>query len=102
MGFMDKAKKLAEQAQQKLDEAQQQFNESQQQRGEQRGQGQPIAVRQRRASIPAGEEAGAAPRQQRLGNYCQRSADGRGHRHRPPSRRRGAKPPRTRRPIGER
>jgi hypothetical protein len=26
MGFMDKAKKLAEQAQQKLDEAQQQFN----------------------------------------------------------------------------
>ena len=28
MGFMDKAKKLAEQAQQKLDEAQQQFNKS--------------------------------------------------------------------------
>jgi hypothetical protein len=27
MGFMDKAKKLAEQAQQKLDEAQQQFNQ---------------------------------------------------------------------------
>jgi formin 2/WAS/WASL-interacting protein len=29
MGFMDKAKKLAEQAQTKLDEAQQQFNKSQ-------------------------------------------------------------------------
>ena len=29
MGFMDKAKKLAEQAQQKLDEAQQQFNQGQ-------------------------------------------------------------------------
>jgi hypothetical protein len=28
MGFMDKAKKLAEQAQQKLDEAQQNFNKS--------------------------------------------------------------------------
>ena len=29
MGFMDKAKQLAEQAQQKLDEAQKQFNEGQ-------------------------------------------------------------------------
>ena len=29
MGFMDKAKKLAEQAQEKLDEAQKKFNESQ-------------------------------------------------------------------------
>jgi hypothetical protein len=29
MGFMDKAKKLAEQAQSRLDEVQQQFNESQ-------------------------------------------------------------------------
>jgi len=29
MGFMDKAKKLAEQAQQKLDEAQEQFNQGQ-------------------------------------------------------------------------
>ena len=28
MGFMDKAKKLAEQAQQKLDEAQESFNQS--------------------------------------------------------------------------
>ena len=31
MGFMDKAKKLAEQAQQKLDEAQTQFNQNQSQ-----------------------------------------------------------------------
>ena len=30
MGFMDKAKKLAEQAQEKLDEVQKQFNEGQQ------------------------------------------------------------------------
>ena len=30
MGFMDKAKKLAEQAQDKLDEVQKQFNEGQQ------------------------------------------------------------------------
>ena len=29
MGFMDKAKKMAEQAQAKLDEAQKQFNEKQ-------------------------------------------------------------------------
>ena len=29
MGFMDKAKKMAEQAQTKLDEAQKQFNEKQ-------------------------------------------------------------------------
>ena len=35
MGFMDKAKKLAEQAQQKLDEAQQQFNQGQGSQGEQ-------------------------------------------------------------------
>ena len=33
MGFMDKAKKLAEQAQQKLDEAQKQFNQSQPEQG---------------------------------------------------------------------
>jgi hypothetical protein len=35
MGFMDKAKKLAEQAQQKLDEAQEQFNQGQSSKGEQ-------------------------------------------------------------------
>ena len=37
MGFMDKAKKLAEQAQQKLDEAQQQFNSGGQTEGQQPG-----------------------------------------------------------------
>ena len=39
MGFMDKAKKLAEQAQQKLDEAQQQFNSGGQTQGQQPGGG---------------------------------------------------------------
>ena len=37
MGFMDKAKKLAEQAQQKLDEAQKQFNSGGQTEGQQPG-----------------------------------------------------------------
>jgi hypothetical protein len=40
MGFMDKAKKLAEQAQQKLDEAQSQFNQSSSPQGGQQGGGQ--------------------------------------------------------------
>ena len=39
MGFMDKAKKLAEQAQQKLDEAQQQFNSGGQTGGQQPADG---------------------------------------------------------------
>ena len=39
MGLMDKAKKLAEQAQQKLDEAQQQFNSGGQTQGQQPGGG---------------------------------------------------------------
>ena len=37
MGFMDKAKKLAEQAQQKLDEAQQNFNQGGSTPGQQGG-----------------------------------------------------------------
>jgi hypothetical protein len=37
MGFMDKAKKLAEQAQQKLDEAQQSFNQGGSTQGQQPG-----------------------------------------------------------------
>jgi len=37
MGFMDKAKKLAEQAQQKLDEAQKTFNEGGSTAGQQPG-----------------------------------------------------------------
>jgi hypothetical protein len=39
MGFMDKAKKLAEQAQEKLDEAQKQFNSGGQTAGQQEGGG---------------------------------------------------------------
>ena len=39
MGFMDKAKKMAEQAQEKLDEVQKQFNESQ---GSSQSQGPPV------------------------------------------------------------
>jgi hypothetical protein len=35
VGFMDKAKQMAEQAQQKIDETQKQFNDSQAKRGEQ-------------------------------------------------------------------
>jgi len=49
MGFMDKAKKLAEQAQQKLDEAQQSFNQGGSTQGQQQGgvryddHGRPVA-----------------------------------------------------------
>jgi hypothetical protein len=39
MGFMDKAKQMAEQAQQKIDEAQKQFNDSQAQKGSGAGGG---------------------------------------------------------------
>jgi hypothetical protein len=39
MGFMDKAKKLAEQAQQKLDETQKNFNKSNSPEGQQQGGG---------------------------------------------------------------
>src|SRR5829696_8169214 len=58
MGFMDKAKKMAEQAQAKLDEAQKQFNEGQQ-RGESTGpaveydaHGRPIAQEPAAPSTP--------------------------------------------------
>jgi hypothetical protein len=58
MGFMDKAKKLAEQAQQKLDEAQEQFNKGQSPDGQQSSggtrydqHGRPIE------GTPAGEAA---------------------------------------------
>jgi hypothetical protein len=67
MGFMDKAKKMAEQAQAKLDEAQKQFNTGQQQ-GQQSGpaveydaHGRPIA-QEPPAAPPHGDPlAGAAP-----------------------------------------
>jgi hypothetical protein len=39
MGFMDKAKKLAEQAQQKLDETQKNFNKSSSPEGQPQGEG---------------------------------------------------------------
>jgi hypothetical protein len=58
MGFMDKAKKMAEQAQAKLDEAQKQFNERQQQ-GESAGpaveydkHGRPIPQEPTEAAAP--------------------------------------------------
>jgi hypothetical protein len=53
MGFMDKAKKLAEQAQEKLDEAQKNFNKSEE---EQPGQG----VRYDEHGRPIQEETPAA------------------------------------------
>ena len=47
MGFMDRAKKLAEQAQEKLDEAQEQFNQSHSPHGGDRGSGGPPLRRAR-------------------------------------------------------
>jgi hypothetical protein len=62
MGFMDKAKKLAEQAQQKLDEAQQQFNQGQSETP-QAGAGQTFDQHGRpvRAEETAAPEGGPAP-----------------------------------------
>lgn len=59
MGFMDRAKKIAEQAQAKLDEAQAKFNESHKQRT---GPGQegPV-VRYDSAGRPIGEAAPGSP-----------------------------------------
>jgi hypothetical protein len=69
MGFMDKAKKLAEQAQEKLDEAQQNFNKGGATPGEQAGgtqydaHGRPIqdAPPAGTAPPPSGEPAPPAP-----------------------------------------
>lgn len=69
MGFMDKAKKLAEQAQEKLDEAQQNFNKSGATAGQQGGgtqydaHGRPIqdAPPAAAAPPPSGEPAPPAP-----------------------------------------
>jgi hypothetical protein len=64
MGFMDKAKKLAEQAQQKLDEAQQSFNQGGSTQGQQQGgvryddHGRPV---QDEAPAPEAPPAGQAP-----------------------------------------
>jgi formin 2/WAS/WASL-interacting protein len=54
MGFLDKAKKMAEQAQAKLDEAQQQFNSSQQ-----AGQGSAPPVEYDKHGRPIAQEAPA-------------------------------------------
>jgi hypothetical protein len=59
MGFMDKAKKLAEQAQQKLDDAQGQFNKGGSTGGEPQGGGQRFDAHGR--PIPQAETPGAAP-----------------------------------------
>ena len=65
MGWMDKAKKLAEQAQEKLDEAQKNFNQSGSPQAEQPAQaarydehGRPI---QEEAPAPAADPADARP-----------------------------------------
>jgi hypothetical protein len=58
MGFMDKAKKMAEQAQAKLDEAQKQFNERQQQG---QGGGSPVEYDEHGRPIAQPEAEAAAP-----------------------------------------
>jgi hypothetical protein len=63
MGFMDKAKKMAEQAQQKMDEVQKNFNEKQGSGGEQ-PQGGPAVeydAHGRPINAPASAEAPPAP-----------------------------------------
>ena len=57
MGFMDKAKKLAEQAQEKLDEAQKQFQGGQQEPS----QGDAVAYDEHGRPIQDGPPAGDAP-----------------------------------------
>jgi hypothetical protein len=59
MGFMDKAKKLAEQAQQKLDEAQNQFNQGTPQQSQQ--QGGEVRYDEHGRPIQEGPPAGTAP-----------------------------------------
>jgi len=60
MGFLDKAKKMAEQAQAKLDEAQQQFNSSQ---GGQEGAGPAVEYDRHGRPIPQQPPATATPPQ---------------------------------------
>jgi len=61
MGFLDKAKKMAEQAQAKLDEAQQQFNSSQ--GGGQEGEGPAVEYDKHGRPIPQHPPATATPPQ---------------------------------------
>ena len=92
MGFMDKAKKLAEQAQQKLDEAQQNFNQGGSTAGQQgrRGRydehGRPVHGRPARRHGPAAL-GGARPRRRDAGRGTPPAAEPAGARrlrHRPP------------------
>jgi hypothetical protein len=62
MGFLDKAKKLAEQAQTKLDEAQKQFNQGQSGTGSP-PPGQAVEYDQHGRPVPREEPAPAAPGQ---------------------------------------
>ena len=57
MGFMDKAKKLADQAQAKLDEAQKQFNERQGQDSGQQGATPPVEYDQHGRRVTSAEGA---------------------------------------------
>ena len=60
MGFLDKAKQMAEQAQSKLDEVQKQFNEGQ--GGSKGSEGPPVGYDQHgRATPPHGDPLGEQP-----------------------------------------
>ena len=60
MGFMDKAKKMAEQAQQKLDDVQKQFNEGQGS-PQQGGQGPVVQYDKHGRPVPTADQAPPAP-----------------------------------------
>jgi hypothetical protein len=60
MGFMDKAKKMAEQAQQKLDEVQEQFNQGQKP-GEHEKEQEAVRYDKHGRPIEEGPPAGEAP-----------------------------------------
>ena len=87
MGFMDKAKKLAEQAQEKLDDAQKNFNQSASPQAEQPAQ----AVRYDEHGRPIQEEGRPRPRRRRLRGRAGRAAARRGAQ--PPPAAGAARPP---------
>lgn len=63
MGFLDKAKQAAQQAQAKLDEAQAKFNQSQRERAPDKPDGPPIAYDEagRPVTSPPGPQGSVAP-----------------------------------------
>jgi hypothetical protein len=61
MGFMDKAKKMAEQAQQKLDDVQKQFNEGQGSQQQPPGQGPVVQYDAHGRPVPSADQAPPAP-----------------------------------------